>query len=530
MFAIKNTPLQEAGVLHKIIADYITGNESLKPFYDHYPDKKGFNDFFESNNYSLNREELFSILSLQSSSVENTSDATRKNIELLKTNTSYTVTTGHQLCLFTGPLYVIYKIFSAINLAEELNTLFPGKKFIPVYWAATEDHDFEEINHFNAFGKTVTWESAQKGAVGNFKTKELETAFVAAKEIFGNSDNGHFLTELFENAYLKHSTLAAATRFLVNTLFGSYGLVTVDGNDKLFKSQFKKHFKKDIFDNIAFEKVNCSIEQLKEKGYEAQVNPRPINCFYIEPELRARVEKEGEVFKVVGTDKTFTAEELHKLIENESEKISPNVVLRPLYQQTILPNIAYVGGPGELAYWLEYKDMFVEFNVIFPVLVPRTFVTIIEKNVKSKIDKLGFEISDLAKDEQELIRLFQVKSDILFELDTQKESVLNLYKSIAEKIEGVDKTLTGAVNAEHQKVLNGLDTIVGKANRALKQKSETEINQLKAVKEKLFPNKIPQERFDNFSGVYIRFGDSLMKALKENIHPLSFQHVSVIEE
>lgn len=530
MFELKTNSLKDAGVLNSLVKDYVDRNKKLDTFYDYFPDQKGFDGILKNNNYtSLDRKNLVEILFDQAASVKNSSQKSKNNIELLLKENSFTVTTGHQLCLFTGPLYFIYKLFSVINLAEELKALFPDKNFIPVYWEASEDHDFEEINHFNLFGKTITWETDQQGAVGNFQTQDLQSLLPLIKEIFGNTTNAHYLLALFEKAYLQHTHLSSAMRYLVNELFGEYGLVIVNGNDARFKKQFTTQFKKDIFENSGFKKVNEQIEALKTLGYGAQVNPRAINCFFMEHGLRARLEKENENYNLIGTDRVFTKEELNFLIDNEPEKISPNVVLRPLYQQTILPNIAYVGGPGELAYWLQYKSMFTDYGITYPILVPRAFITVIDKSVKNKIDKLNFNPEDIFKDEEALVKLYQVKSNNIFDLNTEKETLEKAYSSILEKIALVDKTLVNAVSAELQKTLNGVDVIVGKANRSLKQRSDTEINQIKFIKEKLFPGKIPQERFDNFSSFYIKWGPEFFKILKDNIHPLSLLHTSVIE-
>ncbi|MBI2722292.1 MAG: bacillithiol biosynthesis cysteine-adding enzyme BshC [Bacteroidetes bacterium] len=531
MFTAKTSSLKQSGVLNNLINDYLDKKETLNPFYDHYPDKEGFTDFLKVDKYpSLNRETLSAILLKQTATVSNTSDKTKNNIHLLKHKDCYTITTGHQLCLFTGPLYFIYKIISAINLAEELNQLFPTQKFVPVYWAATEDHDFEEVNHIHVFGKKISWQSSQTGAVGAFKTKELQALLPSLKEAIGSGINAEELIQLFEKTYLQHETLRDATRFLVNELFGEFGLITIDGNDKELKQQFISQFKKDIFENRAYSCVTKSVDALHTLGYQAQVKPREINCFYMEAGIRARIEKEGEVFRIIGTEKTFSPEQLKNMIETEPEKISPNVVLRPLYQQTILPNVAYVGGPGELSYWLEYKNMFEDFIAVFPVLIPRAFITLIEKNIKTKIDKLRFTIEDVFKEEQELITLFQVKSNTLFTLNNEKEEMERLFTEITGKINLVDKTLVNNVAAEKQKSINSLDNLVNKANRAIKQKSETEINQVKTIKEKLFPNKIPQERFDNFSTFYIKWGKSFVKTLKEYINVLKKEHLALIEE
>jgi bacillithiol biosynthesis cysteine-adding enzyme BshC len=523
---------KSSGVLNALVLDYLNKKENLQPFFDFFPDNTGFSELLRTQPYSgLDRKKLSEILLQQCQLVTNTSEDSKKKIEQLTARNTFTVTTGHQLCLFTGPLYFIYKILSTINLAELLNKEFSEYNFVPVYWMASEDHDFDEVSSFNAFGKTLTWESEQQGAVGDFDTHELETLLPAMKEMLGTSDNANYLGTLFENAYLKNVNLANATRHLVNELFGEHGLVIADGNDIAFKHQFKDYFKKDIFENLPNKLVNESIRSLESQGYSAQVNPRLINCFYLESGLRARLEDAtGERYKVVGTNISFTKKELENIIDANPEKISPNVVLRPLYQQFILPNIAYVGGPGELAYWLEFKNMFHTFGVVFPILMPRNFVSFIDKSTKNKIDKLDFLVTDFFKSEQELIKHFQLKSNHIFDTFAEREKISVLYSELIEKVVSIDKTLSGSVSGELQKALNGLDLIAGKANKALKQKSETEINQIKNIKLRLFPNGIPQERYENFSSLYLKYGPSFLTELKEFIDPFAIDQKIAIEE
>ncbi|MBA2611678.1 MAG: bacillithiol biosynthesis cysteine-adding enzyme BshC [Bacteroidetes bacterium] len=530
MFRIEKIDLKTSGAINALVMDYFGKKETLKHFYNNYLDKKGFSDLLKTNLYEgLDRNLLSEILLKQSNLVTNTSALSLKRIETLKQKNVFTVTTGHQLCLFTGPLYFIYKLFSTINLAEELKKEFTEFDFVPMYWMASEDHDFEEVNHFNVFSKNFKWESKQSGAVGDFKTEELKELSGLIKESLGTTENANYLSSLFEKAYIDHSTLKDATRFLVNELFGVYGLVIVDGQDKQFKDQFKEIFEKEIFENTSFNLVKESTDALNKLGYTTQVNPRPINCFYIENNLRARIEKTASNFTMVGTDLSFTEEELKNIIKNDAVKISPNVVLRPVYQQFILPNIAYVGGPGELAYWLQYKKMFDDLNVFFPILMPRNFITIIDGGTKNKIDKLNFAPEDFFKEAQELINAYQLKTNNVFALDKEKEELTKLYNGLIEKISAVDKTLNAAAMAELQKMINGVDLLIGKANKALKQRSETEINQITGVKQKLFPNAVPQERFENFAGFYLKYGAAFLAELKEKIMPFEMDHKLLIE-
>lgn len=519
MFTIKKVPIEATGVLNNLVKDYINESENVKPYYSNYFDLNGFESRIGEAEFKQDRGVLVSRLMSQSALVNNTHQATLSNIQLLNNSNAYTITTGHQLCLNTGPLYFIYKILSVIKTCQLLKQQFPTTHFVPVYWMAAEDHDFEEVNHFNLYSKVLTWNSQQTGSVGEFETKELTDLFGEYATILGDSENGVFLKDLFKEAYLNHKQLKDATRYLVNALFGKYGLVVVNGNDEELKKQFAPFLEKDIFDNTPAKSVNKTIQSLSEGNYIIQVKPREINCFYTEKGLRARIEKKENGFSVVGTDKTFSETELRELIHNNAVSISPNVVLRPLYQQVILPNLAYIGGPGELAYWLEYKEMFDELGVSFPILMPRSFVTVLDKNNLQKLGKLAIESENIFKSEAELIEIIQKKKGETFDLSETKTKIESIYSSLAESINEIDKSLKNSVLAEMQKASSGLSQLEGKANKALKQRIETEINQIKNVKAKLFPNHLPQERFENFSGFYLAYGDSFFTELLNAMNP-----------
>jgi bacillithiol biosynthesis cysteine-adding enzyme BshC len=317
---------------------------------------------------------------------------------------------------------------------------------------------------------------------------------------------------------------------LVNELFGEYGIVILDGNDANLKQLFKDEFKKDIFKNTSAQLVNKTIDELK-INYSAQVTPRDINVFYKEKGLRERVEKQDNDYVVLNTDIKFTEQELNNLIETTPEKLSPNVVLRPLYQQKILPNIAYVGGPGEIAYWLEYKTTFDEFKIHLPILMPRNFVMFIDKGTQNKIQKLNLTIEDVFKDGEELVKAFIKTQHDDINLEEAKTQLTSIYASVLETVSAIDKTLVGTTEAEKQKAINGLATIEQKINRALKQKSETDINQIWAIKEKLFPKNTPQERYDNFSMYYTKFGkEFIANVMNELTYDLEKFEYTILKE
>ncbi|HSH65066.1 MAG TPA: bacillithiol biosynthesis cysteine-adding enzyme BshC, partial [Bacteroidia bacterium] len=331
--------------------------------------------------------------------------------------------------------------------------------------------------------------------------------------------------ELFTKAYLNHSNLADATRYLVHELFGMYGLLIIDGDHQQLKKSFASVIEDDLFNNTNYRLVNQTIAELEKQQVKAQVNPRPVNCFYMVDHLRERIESDGnDTYSVVNTAITFTKETLLKELKAHPERFSPNVVLRPLYQQKILPNLAYVGGPGELAYWLEYKAMFDHHNIQFPVLVPRNFALLMDEKTEQQLAKAGFEISDLFKDTEVLIKeLVTRNTTSQLSLAEQQAKLSDVFKEIANVATAIDSTLKASVEAEFQKASNSIKNIESKILRSEKQNQETGINQIKKIKERFFPKDVLQERYDNFIPYYLKYGDELITGLKAVFDPFAFQ-------
>lgn len=506
--------ISRSGFYPKIISDYLNREEKLKSFYRYPPSLSSFKKVIEDfSRVKSDRKLLADVLSEQYASIGLQSP----DRGLLAGENTFTVCTGHQLCLFTGPLYFIYKIISAINLAEELRKNFPAFNFIPVYWMASEDHDFEEINHIHLFGKKIEWQkepgtaNRRQPAAGAIKTASLHAIIDELKIILGESENSKPLLELFSTAYLKNENLADATRFLVNELFGKYGLLVIDGNDKRLKKEFAANIKEDLLTNINYKLVNETISELNKLSYDQQVNPREINLFFLQGNERKRIER---------TEVQAEKEYWTKKLNDEIERFSPNVVLRPLYQQKILPNIAYIGGPGEIAYWLEYKKMFDHHKINFPVLMLRNSVMWIDRKASALMEKFNISETEIFESTGLLINKFISKSsgkDI--ELSSEKENLKAIFNAISLKAEKTDSSLKPSVEAESQRTLHSLEHLEKKMLKAEKQKNEVALNQIKKLKEKLFPGNNLQERHENFIPYYLQYGEVLFKILKESIDP-----------
>lgn len=522
---------QNSGYFSPLMNDYLDQKKELNSLYHRFPTLENFEKQIEEkkNNFngndSFKRETLVRVLEKQYSKYD-VSVAALNNIKLLNNPNTFTVTTGHQLNLFSGPLYFLYKIISTINLTKELKAKYPIYNFVPVYWMATEDHDFEEINYFSFKGKKFHWNRDSKGPVGRLSTEGLtEFLEIYALEI-GSSINAKTIIKLFEDSYLKHSNLADATRHLANELFGTSGLVILDADDQDLKRNFIPYIKEELLHQSSFKSVTETVEKMKD--YFVQVNPREINLFYIEDNLRERIILENGIYKVNHTKIEFTETEILDLLESNPEKFSPNVIMRPLYQEVILPNLCYIGGGGEIAYWLELKSFFDSAKITFPILLLRNSVLLTTEKQNKKADKLKLSWADLFSKQSTLVnRVTQKLSDFPIDFTEQKEALRKQFEALLELANHTDKSFIGAVKAQEVKQTKGLENLEKRLLVAQKRKFHDELQRIIDLQNELFPNQSLQERQANFSEFYLESGESLIPQLMNQLNPLE-QNFNII--
>ena len=514
---------QNSGYFSKLIVDYLDQKSELKSLYNRFPTLENFRLQIEEKNKNFpieNREILGNALLNQYQKFE-ISEVTSKNIELLKKSNTYTITTGHQLNLFTGPLYFLYKIISVINLTKELKNTYPENNFVPVYWMATEDHDFDEINYFNFKGKKIQWKRESNGPVGRFDTSGLELVFEQFSSELGLGNNANYLRELFKKSYLEHENLADATRYLANELFKKEGLVILDGDDSELKKLFIPFAKNELLHQTSFKKVNETLPLLKE--YNVQVNPREINLFYIQDNLRERIVFENGNYKINNTLLSFSESEILTELEKNPENFSPNVILRPLYQEVILPNLCYIGGGGELAYWLELKSNFEANTITFPILLLRNSALVATKKQVEKMERLNLNWADVFQNQQVLINeKTKAISEFTINFSEQKEFLKNQFKALYEIANKTDKSFLGAVKAQEVKQLKGLDTLEKKLLKAEKRIHTEKLERIVKIQNELFPNQTLQERKSNFADFYDEANEfeAFFSLLNSQLQPL----------
>lgn len=441
------------------------------------------------------------------------------NIEKLKESSTFTVTTGHQLCLFTGPFFFIIKILQAIKLANQFTKWLPDYKFVPVFWMATEDHDFEEINHVHLFNKKLEWSDEQGGAVGRYKVDSMTGILEEIKGILGNSEKAMELEGLFSNAYKAGRTLSASTRKLVHELFNKWGLVIIDGDDHKLKSQFIPELRRELSEGIIHESVQHDAQFLSESGYDLQINPRKLNLFYLGKNVRNRLDFEGEeVVEADGTRK-WSKQDILKELEGQPENFSPNVLSRPVYQEKILPNICYVGGPAEISYWLELYSSFREFGIPFPLLNLRNSLMWIDKAKFSRLNKLGLEINDLFEEESTVTSKLVGFEEDEDKLDAEIRKVHSAFLEMGDLVGKTDPTLEPFILAEGRKLEKQMTGIKDKVKRAKKKRKEDTLNAYWNLREKLFPSNALHERYDNFVPYFLAHGRDCFEIIYDAIDP-----------
>lgn len=521
-------PYQETGYFSKLIIDYLNEKKSLQNLYNRFPKIENFKDQILEKKQSFSTESrniLVDELRIQNQQIA-LSDISKSNIDLLQNLNTFTITTGHQLCLFTGPLYFIYKIVSTIKLCKELKVKYPDYHFVPIYWMASEDHDFDEVNHFWFKNKKISWQQNNAGAVGEIPTQSLEETFLYFSSVIGAGTNAEKLKKIFEKSYLEHSNLANATRFLVNELFGNQGLVILDGNSKALKNRFVPYLKKEIEEQISYKKVSETISNFQ---YDIQVNPREINLFYLDKNSRERIVFENDSYKINNTEIVFSEKEIVKEIDNFPEKFSPNVILRPMYQEIVLPNLCYIGGGGEIAYWLELKTMFKAFQIPFPMLLLRNSVLVVSEKQQNKIEKLKLSWRDLFLKNRELVdKRTKEITTVKFDFSQQKQFLQKQFQDLQNIVSQTDKSFANAVKAQEVKQIKGLENLEKRLLKAEQKKHAEVLERISAVQNELFPNGKLQERIVNFSEFYVEYGQHFFDVLFEKLKPLEQNFMVIV--
>ncbi len=521
-------PYQQTGFYSKTILDYLDKQQTLQSFYKHEVSVEGIKAAIEERKaFPQNREVLVNVLKQQYQNLQ-ISDNVQQNINLLSQPNTYTITTAHQPVIFTGPLYFAYKILHAVKLAEELSKQLPQNNFVPVFYMGSEDADLDELGTIKVDGKEYKWQTKQTGAVGRMK---VDNDFIILLQQLQNQISvlpfGDELIDIFKRCYRLDITIQQATLEVINELFGKYGVVVLIPDNPDLKRLLQPVFIKEIQEQFSHKEVEETLADLSQY-YKVQAGGRELNLFYLLDDKRERIEAKNDKFIVQSLELIFTREELINEIKNHPERFSPNVILRGVLQETVLPNIAFIGGGGEMAYWLELKKVFDAVQVPYPVLILRNSFLFINKKQAEKIEQLGFSAPDFFNDTLSLINdLVKRTSDKQITIESEIQQAKNLFSHLQSVAQNVDITLQEHATALSALMEKKLKSFEKKIMRAERKKYNTQHNQIETIKQQLFPNKNLQERVENISGFYPRYGKSFLDIIYQNSLSLEQQFAIV---
>lgn len=507
---------EQTGYFSKQVIDYLHGDKWLKQFYAFTPNKDGIVSAIEERSkIKVDRTLLVEVLlnQMQQVGIEPTALQSQHLAQLKKENT-FTITTAHQPNLFTGPLYVVYKIFHAIALAAELSKDLPNYNFVPVYYMGSEDADLDELGNWTIQGHARIWNTQQTGAVGRMLVDDLLLKEIASmKGQLAVLEHGQQLIDIFIDSYQKGRTIQDATLVLMHHLFSIYGLLVLIPDDARLKQTFVPVVLRELQEQFSSSALQPTIDTLSSR-YKVQVTGRPINLFYLHEQVRERIEFNGTTYTAVDTGKTLSASEIAEELKNNPERFSPNVILRGLYQETILPNIVFIGGGAELSYWMELKQVFATAHVFYPMLVLRnSFLCMEEKDVQLQhAIGLSNEMLFTSAHQQELWWV-ENNTNRNWKVEEFDQEMQNLFSQLREKIGELDPTLAKHVAALAQQSANKMHQLSKKVLRSEKRSMSDSLQKLAALRARLFPGQSLQERKENASYFLAKYGLDWMKQI-----------------
>jgi bacillithiol synthase len=530
-FTAHKISYRQTNAFSKLVLDYVDAVPVLNNFYTYKADINGLRKAVEDRkNFPINRKLLVDTLSNQYATLQ-ISDKLKDNIAALSSENTFTICTAHQPNIFTGHLYFIYKILHAIKLCEELKAAMPENNFVPVYYMGSEDADLDELGEVHIKGFAYKWQTAQTGAVGRMI---IDKSFLQIIDgIAGQlavEKNGTVIVDIIRETYKEGLTIEQATFHFVHYLFNEYGLVVLLPDDKNLKAAFAPIITKELEEQFSEKAVAQTVASFPHE-YKVQASGRAINLFYLKDDKRERIEAVKNDFAIANTDIKFTKENLYLELLHNPERFSPNVILRPVFQEMILPNVAFIGGGGEIAYWLELKNVFDVAGAFFPPLVLRNSFTIINKKVADKMLALGLQYEDTFKSEKQLIEeMVKKETELTLDLKEEKEAIKAQYENIKTTAGNIDGTLNCHVHALRTHALNKLEILEKKMLKAEKKKFEAQQRQIQKLKTALYPNNNLQERVDNVLEYVSVYGNEFIDVLYKNSEGLGNEFTILREE
>jgi bacillithiol synthase len=528
---------------NRFASNYLEQSDDIQPFFHYLYNEKKEDEkrLAELNNRSFPRKEIAAhiegFMKHFPSSV-----AVLKSIDKLKVNNSVVVIGGQQAGILTGPLYSIHKVISIIKLAEQKEREL-GVPVVPVFWIAGEDHDFQEVNHVfvpveERIDKWVYPERVlQKKMVSDILLdKDICLSWVQnVIGNFGETEHTKQLLEFAKGQLTKSTTFVDFFANIIMELFKDFGLLIVDSGDRKFRNLQKEFLMTQILHHESI--THSLLEQQKEiakKGFPIAIdaNERAANLFYYDQRSNERIllEIDPQTERFVGKSGTvsFSRDELVEIASSAPEKLSNNVVTRPLMQEWLFPTMAFIAGPGEIAYWAELKQVFEHFYIKMPPIYPRLNITLLDRSVETDLRELKLNLASVLsegtnKEKEKFLEAIKDREvDELFSV--AKEQLLNHYQLIETKTMELDRGLLPLLKKNENYLLKEISFMQTKLEDAVKLKHDVILKKYARIDLALRPDGFPQERLWNVFYYLNQFGPGLIPSLMEPAYEFDGRH------
>ncbi|OIK15186.1 bacillithiol biosynthesis cysteine-adding enzyme BshC [Bacillus sp. MUM 13] len=527
--------------LNRFASDYLEGNLTLEDYFHYSVSSKGSfsRRYNELMNRSFCRMELATYIQQYMARFP-LSDKAARNIEDLKNETSVVVVGGQQAGLLSGPLYTIHKVISIIKLAAEQEKEI-NARVIPLFWIAGEDHDLAEVNHVYTLKnqkpekKTYPLYHPFKSAVTDVEL-DLETAYAWMEEIvetYGETDFTNKLLADMKGILQQSNTFADFFAALIHEWFSEYGLLMIDAGDPSLRKIESEYFGQIITNtrNIT-EAVLSQQSFMQEQGYNRaiEMDPSAANLFYYDRDKKERtlLEFDGDTFYGKNGEVSFSYGELLSIAENEPEKLSNNVVTRPLMQEMLLPVLAFISGPGEIAYWAELKRVFDLFSMKMPLIMPRLNITILERGIWTDMKDTGLDLETVLTEGADASMeafLESVKDDEAWlQYELTKKQLAENHHLLSEKAMEIDRGLAPLMEKNRLYLERQLDFIYGKIVDSTRRNHSVSVNKYQRITNSLYPLGSPQERIWNIFYYLNKYGPDFIKEIMELPYEFNNQH------
>jgi bacillithiol biosynthesis cysteine-adding enzyme BshC len=523
-----------------LFLDYLYEFENVSDFYPYdFRNRENYLKIFKNilEKRSYLSADISQLISNQYSNI-NKSETTEGNIKKLSDKKTLAIVTGQQLGILGGPLYTFYKIITAIKLSRFLSERYNDYNFVPVFWLEGDDHDFNEVraikiidegNSLLSIGyKEEIEEDDAKQSVGHIKFDSTIQDFFdnLGKNLKDTEFKVQLLNEL-KDFYSEGKSFKEAFKDLIFKYFDEYGLIIFDPQEIEVKRLLKPIFKKEITDFRLHTEKLVHLSATLEELYHAQVKVKPVNLFLNYDGGRHSVEPVDNEFRLRRKRKSFTYDQLLELLENEPDKFSPNVLLRPICQDFLLPTAFYIGGPSEISYFAQIKPLYEFYDIVQPIIYPRSSATILESTIENILEKHSVQINDLFIDVENVKKKIinsVAESSIDAMFDGLTKQVETAFDQLKEKLIDLDKTIADASNRYRDKISGSINELKSKAEKAQQKKYEVTLRQIDKAAINLFPNSNLQERELNFVYYVNKYGNEFIKKIFDELQINKFEH------